>query len=87
MDSDLIILTDALGALQNLTGLQRADFARSLRFHPQGEHLARLVGAVNRRSDGRRQTTFVKIRAHRCNMLNEWADSAAQSVGGSQERA
>ena len=47
MDLDLIILTDALGALQNLTGLQRADFARSLRFHLQGEHLARLVRAVN----------------------------------------
>ena len=28
MNTDLIILSDVLGALQNLIGLQRADFAR-----------------------------------------------------------
>ena len=77
---NLVILTDSLSSLQNLTALQRQDFALNVRTDKNRPIFLDIVALVNARAANYAHTTFAKVTAHRGNPLNEWANQEASQA-------
>jgi len=76
-EEDLNILTDSLGSMQRLQSMQREDFPLFLYRHPTRQLLLHAVDLINQRAAAGSTTRLIKVRAHRGEPLNEWADSLA----------
>ncbi len=82
-EEDLNILTDSLSSTRLLMGMQRRDLPLSLYRHSVRQLLLHVVKLINKRAKAGRRTRFIKVRAHRGELLNEAADVMAAAAAES----